>query len=253
MLPFERLRSLARWGDADETLLAEIAGCLADFDDDPPGLVVACRRLLDHHRDWAPLWWLCSRVLASPIPGGAAHAAVGEIAGDRASSALVSGLPFPSDDPVVVLGWPSFADTLLEDRPDLDLVSLMVDPLAEVDEPPVTEVDRFELEHLAPSHLLFAPMACDAVELLAERETGACLDVLPSRTRVWAVTPTGVLLPAPLVEALAVAVDPRGDTTERLSVERIDRFVTGRGMVGPTTIADRLDTPVAPELLRPLP
>ena len=48
-----------------------------EFDDDPAGLVVTCRRLLMHHPDCAPLWWLCARVLAAPDPSEAAWEAEG--------------------------------------------------------------------------------------------------------------------------------------------------------------------------------
>ncbi|HEX9506375.1 MAG TPA: hypothetical protein VGA62_10265, partial [Acidimicrobiia bacterium] len=71
MQPFERLRYLARHSGADRALVAEAADCLAEFDDDPAGLVVTCRRLLDHHPDCAPLWWLCARVLGAPDPSDA--------------------------------------------------------------------------------------------------------------------------------------------------------------------------------------
>src|SRR5438034_3535381 len=68
MQPFERLRYIARHGADDRTLVVEAADCLADFDGDPAGLVVTCRRLLHHHPDCGPLWWLCARVLVAPAP-----------------------------------------------------------------------------------------------------------------------------------------------------------------------------------------
>ena len=81
--PFERLRRIARHSGDDRTLVAEAADCLAEFDTDPAGLVVTCRRLLQHHPDCAPLWWLCARVLAAPEPSDAAWEAEGLVRDDR--------------------------------------------------------------------------------------------------------------------------------------------------------------------------
>ena len=55
MLPFERLRYLARYAGDDRTLVEEAADYLADFDDNPAQLVLMCRRLLAHHATSGPL------------------------------------------------------------------------------------------------------------------------------------------------------------------------------------------------------
>ena len=72
MLPFERLRYLARYTGDDRALVDEAADCLADFDDDPAQLVLVCRRLLAHHPANGPLWWLCARVVGASDPAAAA-------------------------------------------------------------------------------------------------------------------------------------------------------------------------------------
>jgi len=56
MLPFERLRALARYSGDDQELVVEAADCLADFADDPAQLVTVCRRLLAHHPTSGALW-----------------------------------------------------------------------------------------------------------------------------------------------------------------------------------------------------
>ena len=104
MMPFERLRAIARHGADDRTLVAEAADCLAEFDDDPAGLVVTCRRLLHHHAACGPLWWLCARVLAAPDTSEAAWEAEELVRADRTPTRLAALLPFPHDEPIAVLG-----------------------------------------------------------------------------------------------------------------------------------------------------
>ena len=51
--PAERLRAVTRRSVDDEHLAAEAADALAGFADEPASLVVACRRVLAHHRTHA--------------------------------------------------------------------------------------------------------------------------------------------------------------------------------------------------------
>ena len=74
--PAERLRSVTRRNVDDDRLAAAAADALAGFADEPASLVVACRRVLAHHRAHGALWWVCSRILAAADPEAAAHTAV---------------------------------------------------------------------------------------------------------------------------------------------------------------------------------
>jgi len=112
-MPFERLRAIARHGGDDRTLVTEAADCLAEFDDDPAGLVVACRRLLHHHAECGPLWWLCARVLAAAQTSEAAWAAEQLVRDDRTPARLAALLPFPHDEPIAVVGWPELVGEAL--------------------------------------------------------------------------------------------------------------------------------------------
>jgi len=251
--PFERLRSLARWGEPDEELLVEMAGCLAEFDDDPAGLVVACRRLLDHHRGWGQLWWLCARVLGAARPSAAATSALDEIARDRTPGRLAAGLPFPAEGPVALLGWPEVGGYLVAERPDLTLLSVVVDEREQVDAPPVDEVRHTEMAKLAVTHLLVQPFAAAPDRVALPEGSPTVLDATPARVRTWLVAKVGTLLPDRLVDALLDARAAASAGAEIVGMQRFDRVVGPRGL-GPTDgLESRIDAPVVPELLRPLP
>ena len=122
MLPFERLRALARYSGDDAELVLEAADCLADFSADPAQLVTVCRRLLAHHPSSGPLWWTCAQVLAAWDPAGGAREATRLLGRDRTATRLASLLPFPHDEAIAVLGWPDITGAALVERPDLDVV-----------------------------------------------------------------------------------------------------------------------------------
>jgi len=119
VLPFERLRALARYAGDDRGLVLEATDCLADFADDPTQLVTVCRRLLAHHPSNGALWWVCAQVLAGTDPAGGARDAARRLERDRTASRLASLLPFPHDEPIAVLGWPDTVGAALTERPDL--------------------------------------------------------------------------------------------------------------------------------------
>lgn len=265
MLPFERLRSLVRWSGRDHLELAvEAADCLAEFGDDPAGLVVGCRRLLAHHPDAAPLWWLCARVLAAPDPRRAAIESARILADDPTPRHLADLLPFPHDDPVAVVGWPPTVAAAAVARPDLNLIAVaglggsdgLHRRLRSVEQaiealPVAAAVAR------RPTHVLVEPGvvgraggdpaggrpvlldAADADAVGALTGTGAAL---------WVVVGAGRVLPDRLFAMVAGA--------------NRDRFVPFPseaaaviGPAGPARWGDRSlepTCPVAPELLRPL-
>ena len=63
-------------------LVPEVAAGLAAFGNDRASLVLAARRLVEHHPFSGPLWWLCSRVLLAPDPVAAAWLALDEFEAD---------------------------------------------------------------------------------------------------------------------------------------------------------------------------
>src|SRR5581483_9842508 len=89
MHPIERLRWVARSPEGDlSAAAAEAAEALAAFADDPAGLVIASRRLIERRPEAAPLWWLASRMLCSLEPEFEAISAAAELERDRTPVAL---------------------------------------------------------------------------------------------------------------------------------------------------------------------
>jgi hypothetical protein len=256
--PFERLRYLARWSDDDgPELLSEAADCLAAFGGDPAGLVVACRRLLAHHPSSAPLWWLCSQVLAAPDAMDAAWSAWNAYTDDETPGRLAAALPFPHDEPVAVLGWPEVVGDALGERPDLDVVVVRSRAGAEKlsrrlrrAEQPIRVVAEPELLALEPSHLLLeASAAGGGRALVPSGAVDLAAAVRSHGAKVWLAAGLGRVLPERLFESLLRAVGEDG-TRELMGADAADRVVGPTGVDTPPSLARRMDCSVAPELLR---
>ena len=86
--PAERLRAVTRRRVDEDRLAIEAADALAGFASEPASLVVACRRVLAHHRSCGPLWWVCSRILAAADPAMGAHEASRLLEADRTADRL---------------------------------------------------------------------------------------------------------------------------------------------------------------------
>jgi hypothetical protein len=259
--PFERLRAIARHGGDDRLLVGEAADCLGEFDDDPAALVVTCRRLLHHHPERAPLWWLCAKVLAAPEPSEAAWDAEALVRDDHTADRLSGVLPFPADHPVAVLGWPTATGDALALRPDLEVLVVRLDHgtgderwrarLARSDAS-ARPVDLMEAVALEPSHLLIEVVGGGPEQLLVTEGT---VDAIATLSRpglvVWLVAGVGRILPARLFEAMLRELgDPEDHGLELLDVQAADRIAGPTGLVRPEQLARRVDCPVAPELLR---
>jgi hypothetical protein len=114
MHPIERLRWVARAPEGDVSMVAaEAAEALACFADDPAGLVVASRRLIERRPAAGPLWWLASRVLCALDPVFEAMDAAADLERDRTAVALAGDLPGGT---VAIVGWPDQAGAALRMR-----------------------------------------------------------------------------------------------------------------------------------------
>jgi len=266
--PAERLRSIARRSGADDALAAEAADALAGFASEPAGLVVACRRVLAHHRAHGTLWWVCARILAAAEPAIAAREAVRVLEADPTARRLAAALPLTDEDEVVaIVGWSDAVDEALEERFDLPAVAVRT---AGTD--PTSALRRRRVERSVPVVEPWDPVLARAARLLVPAAaigpdralvpvgTGALLDESGSTARgVWLVGGAGRVLPARLFDAVVAAVRPPGaadagdgSAFELVGFDRVDRIVGPRGVEPPVEAAARGDCPVVPELLRPL-
>lgn len=264
--PAERLRAVTRRSPDEEHLAIEAADALAGFASEPASLVVACRRVLAHHRSCGPLWWVCARILAAPDPVSGARDAVRLLETDRTADRLGATLPLLDDDQVVaVVGWPEAVDLAMIERLDVATVALRLDGanparalrrrtsergVRVVDpwDPTLTDVVRFLVQAavIGPDHCLVPAGTSDA------------LDTLGSAVReVWLIGGVGRVLPARLydiVRAAALNASSTDDDApiEELAISRVDCIAGPRGVQRASEAAARSDCPVVPELLRPI-
>ncbi len=264
MHPIERLRWVARSPEGDSSLVAaEAADALAGFADDPAGLVIASRRLIERRPASAPLWWLASRVLCSLEPAFEAMDAAADLERDRTPVALAGDLPGGT---VAIVGWPDQAAAALrmrgrmgagEDAADRVLVLPSVDEgWGCVDWLQGHGVDAL---HLKPGAVAAAGRRCVLALLEASAvgpdsflaATGSAALAAAAREAnrpVWLVAGVGRVLPGPLYDALVrrVGEDPAFEVVPLAAVDEI------AGPAGPVPRAQlaRPPCPVAAELLR---
>lgn len=246
MLPFERLRALARYSGDDQELVLEAASCLADFAADPAQLVTVCRRLLAHHPTSGALWWTCAQVLAAGDPASGAREASDRLTRDRTASRLANVLPFPHDEPIVVLGWPDVTGAALTERPDLDVVVVRAGGRLRHPDRRVRVLDAVEASAASPTHLLVEVLAAGSTTAVVPDGT-ADLRWSLEGTPLWLVVPTGRLLPERLFTVLRGQV---GDDTELVEVGDAEHVVGPWGLDDPARLGRHVDCPIAPELLR---
>jgi hypothetical protein len=234
MHPIERLRWVARGGDADPLAVVEAAEALAAFADDPAGLVTACRRLLERCPGFGPLWWMASRVLCALDPDLEAYQAAGELERDPTPARLAGELPAEADR-VVVLGSGATARGLLR---WLDSAGAEVEVAAAGRRPARLKgasLALLEAQAAAPAGVAVAPGTGALAR--AAREAGVPL---------WLVAGVGRVLPPRLHEALVARA---GDAVEVLPASLFDRVAGPEGLVDTDAALRRADCPVAPELL----
>ena len=127
--PAERLRAVTRRSVDEDRLAIEAADALAGFASEPASLVVACRRVLAHHRVVRPA---VVGVLADPRRGRPGDGRARGVPRSSRPIAPPTGsarrLPLLDEDQVVaVVGWPDAVDLALLERLDVAAVALRVD------------------------------------------------------------------------------------------------------------------------------
>lgn len=261
--PAERLRAVTRRNIDEDELAAEAADALAGFAAEPASLVVACRRVLAHHRTHAPLWWVCARILSASEPGAAAHTAARELHGDPTGARLGAALPLLDDEDVVAtVGWSAAVDEAVDERFDLAVVAVRVDGVDTTralrrrrSDRTVPVVDSWDPVLARAVRVLVPAAVIGPEQALVPFGSRDVLDIVTNPTaEVWLVGGVGRVLPARLYDALCLGLDDDLDEfgLETLSLQRVDRIAGPRGIERPVDAVARVDCPVAPELLRPL-
>ncbi len=258
--PAERLRAVTRRSLDDDALAIEAAEALSGFASEPASLVVACRRVLAHHRAHAPLWWVCARILAAAEPARAAHEAAHLLEADHTGDRLGATLPLLDEDEVVAaIGWPAAVDEAMIERLDLDVVALRVDgadPTSRLrrrrTDLSMRVVDAWDPTLTRVARLLVPALAIGSNEAVVPFGTIDAIAVLHDVTaEVWLVGGVGRVLPARLYSTLVASLND-DDEAETISLERFDRLAGPRGVERPVDAAARVDCPTVPELMRPV-
>ncbi len=265
MHPIERLRYVARSSGApQEVLVRETARALASLGFDPPGLVTACRRILDRHPVSGPLWWLSARVLTAHDPMDEAWRAADDVTADDTAGILAYALP--DDATITVIGWPDVVGEALPRRGDIEV--LVVDALGEgsglVRRLLSSDVEAVDV---AVAGLGAAVAASDLVLLEASAVgpagTGA-ICVAGSRAAaatahhagvpVWVAAGVGRLLPRRVWEVVASRLEALGDPwdldDEVVPLDLVDRIAGPHGVEPLEQGLTHVDCPIAPELFR---
>ena len=262
MHPIERLRYVARSvGAPQDLLVAETAGALAAFHDEPVALVTACRRIVSRQPTVGALWWLCSRMLCAADPLREGRDAVGEIEADPTAKHLARAVD--DDATVTVLGWPSLVGSAFARRGDLE--ALVVDSMGEGSafarfldghDLRVADVASWGLgAAVAASDLVvLEAAAASADEFIAAAGSRAAAAVARANsTPVWLVAGAGRVLPERVWEALIGRLDlaePWELDEEFVPLDLVDLVVGPGGIDKPSTLRSRIDCPIAPELFK---
>jgi hypothetical protein len=261
--PIERLRYVARSSGGDQRMLVrETASAIAGLQQDPMGLVVSCRRIVERHPSSGALWWLCARLVTSTDPFREAWGLADHIEEDPTADRLVDLLP--EDSTVTVVGWPDLAGEALIRRGDIN--ALVIDS-RDMGNSLVRRLQRMDVEAeeipaigtaaavMDSDLVIVEAMACgpDAA-LCAIGSHAAAAVAYCNEIPVWLVAGRGRRLPEQMWRVmLDRATD--GDDSWELEVERVPlamvTAIAGEGgLVDPDPAALTPECPVAAELLR---
>ncbi len=263
MHPIEHLRYVARSHGSDPIeLVLETADAFGSIVGDPAGLVVAARRVVEHHPTNAPLWWMCARVLTALDPRRELRDCIAALQNDETSVHIVDAL---SDDATVcIVGWNGLVVDALARRGDTFV--LVVDSNGE-GQHALRYFDRHDIaaELVGPEGAgaaaefadvtIVSADACGRDSVLAAGGALAIASVAYcSQKPVWLVAGCGTRLADPLWEAVLASARFRPDswaTGVDVVPLAICSFVVGPDGMKPAMSASLApECQHAPELLR---
>jgi hypothetical protein len=252
--PFESLRSLARRRGDDAALAPDAARALGMLDGDPAGLVVACRRVLGHHRTNGALWWVSAQLLSTDDIGLGARRSAGRLEDDHTSDLLRDALGLQDEgERLGVIGWPGAVAGALDERFDLEVVAVVDDDdrvAARAASDRAELVEAYEFADASVRIALLAPNAASPTRMLVP---AVATDVLAEARalEMWVVLPLGRLLPERLLDAV-VDANRTDEDYAVIDFERVARVIDFAAVDTVADLATRVDCPIPAELLRPL-
>ena len=245
MHPIERLRYVARASGGDQRMLVrETAAAIAGLDLDPPGLVVACRRIVERHPTAGALWWLCASLLAANDPFREAWSLADEVDDDPTPTQLMQLLP--DEARVCIVGWPDLVGDALMRRGDATV--LVIDANDEGSRL-VRRLQRADVQADAvPAAGVAAAVAASdlvIVEAVAAGPDGALCSLgshaaaavaYCAEVPVWLVAGRGRRLPEPMWSAMCQRLAQAGDGWHH-DVEIVP-LAMALAVVGPNGLVD---------------
>lgn len=229
---------------------------------DPAGLVVAARRVVEHHPLNAPLWWLCAHVLTAMDPRDALNTCVRDMQADETAAHLARSLP--DECTVCIAGWNGHVVDAIARRGDV--FALVLDSNGDgADALRYFDRKNVSAELVAPEGLaaaaehadvtLVGADACGRTEALAPGVSLAIASVAYCAQKpVWLVAGRGTRLADQLWEAMLGEArhrpDPWATGVDLVPLELCSRVVGPTGVVDARVESLNAECPNAPELLR---
>lgn len=261
MHPIERLRYVARVGGVDQgELVREAASALSGLSDDPGGLIMSCRRLLDRHPTAGALWYLCARMLTAGDPRAEAWFSTEQLEHDATPGHLARLLP--DEATLTVVGYPELTALALPKRGDIEVLAVDAsgDGAALARRLRGADVEAIDV----PDAGVAAAVATSDVVVLEASCLGTNGFVSPTGSRaaaavarhagvpVWLVAGVGRALPARFWDAAVAKLggdEPWDEAEELVPLDLVDRAVGPDGGRPGGELAARADCAPVPELL----
>lgn len=245
-----------------DVLARETAMALADFVGDDASLLIASQRILARQPTSGVMTWLIAHILGAPNQRRALWEAVEELEADQTASRLAHELPEGAT--VCVPGWCESVVDALRTRGDISVVAIDTDGAADHLVDRLIDLGNHACS-AAPETIGQAMGDCSVlvIELLAlgsemalsaQGALGAAAVARHWDIPVWAIAPTGSVLPSRMYDGLTRRWHENEHAplwereAEEIPVGLIDVFV---GPEGAMSLAEALATsrcPVVPEL-----
>ncbi len=261
--PIEHLRYVARAHGADPVEVAlEAAEALVHMVRDPAGVVVSARRMMEHHPENAPLWWICAHAVTAMEPHIAIRECARALSTDATSAILQAELP--ADATVCMAGWSGHLVDALVRRGDVR--ALVVDSLGEGQDALRVFARRgVDAELVAPEGIAAAVASSDVTIVTAKGTSrlgvlcaGGALPLVALARLLdrpsWLIAPVGVHLAPSLWQAMREDLCDRPDSWaagyDVMEWAHVSRIVNATGIVDVGRHLAAVSCPDAPELLR---